>query len=68
MRAMAEKDCRDDIMFLCKLRGRTMNSDTAINSSTRKPKVTLNKQHHDISAFWKIYAASSEEPKLISNL
>lgn len=51
MRAIAEKDCRDDIMFLCRLSGRTMNKDTAISSSTRKLKVTFNKQCHDINIF-----------------
>lgn len=41
MRAMAEKDWMEDIMFLCRLSGRTMNRDTAISSSTRKMPVTL---------------------------
>lgn len=40
MRAIAEKDWMEDIMFLCRLRGRTMNRDTVISSTTRKLKVT----------------------------
>lgn len=49
MSAMAEKDWMDDIMFLCRLRGRTMNRDTAISRSTRKLKVTYRGQSQIIT-------------------
>lgn len=41
MRAIAEKDWMEDIMFLCRLSGSTMNRDTAMSNSTRKLPVTF---------------------------
>ena len=52
MRAMAEKDWMEDIRFLCRLSGSTMNRETAISSSTRKPPVTCTPHQR---ALWEIY-------------
>lgn len=51
MRAMAEKDWMEDIMFLCRLSGSTMKRDTAISSNTRKLPVTFRAQYDATMSF-----------------